>query len=187
MARPDWAEIEPEVWSGSKVFVDSFVGAKAESGDLIDSKCEVKDELGAFIGKKDHLESNQRTAFKSLGLAIEDLVAAKMAMKKAGKASPQWPFEFWPSSKVSEVAKISSKIVKAKSEARNSVTNLNVKTILVDSTVMVTEMRTSSCNLALLYKAHTGELKAILDINPIKDMDCGQRNGFYVEAYLSIQ
>ena len=42
---------EPQVWKESKVFVDSFAGAKTESGDLIQSNCDVEDELGGFINK----------------------------------------------------------------------------------------------------------------------------------------
>ena len=53
--RPDWAEIEPQVWKESKVFVDSFAGAKTESGDLIQSNCDVEDELGGFINKGRYL------------------------------------------------------------------------------------------------------------------------------------
>ena len=49
--RPDWAETEPSIWKDSLVFVDSFAGAKAEAGDLIQSKCDVEDELGSFINK----------------------------------------------------------------------------------------------------------------------------------------
>ena len=50
-ARPDWAETEPAIWKDSLVFVDSFAGAKAEAGDLIQSKCDVEDDLGSFINK----------------------------------------------------------------------------------------------------------------------------------------
>ena len=49
--RPDWAEIEPKIWKESLVYVDSFAGAKTEAGDLIQSNCEVTDELGGFIKK----------------------------------------------------------------------------------------------------------------------------------------
>ena len=49
--RPDWAETDPEIWKESLVFVDSFAGAKTEAGDLIQSKCNVENELGAFINK----------------------------------------------------------------------------------------------------------------------------------------
>ena len=47
--------------------------------------------------------SNQRTAFKSLGLAIEDFVAAKMACEAIKTSSP-WPVEFIESQKVKEMA-----------------------------------------------------------------------------------
>ena len=51
--RPDWAETEPQIWKESIVYVDSFAGANAEAGDLIQSECEVEDELGAFINQGD--------------------------------------------------------------------------------------------------------------------------------------
>ena len=49
--RPDWAEIEPKIWKESLVYVDSFAGAKTEAGDLIQSNCDIADELGGFIKK----------------------------------------------------------------------------------------------------------------------------------------
>ena len=55
------------------------------------------------IGVNHSEVSNQRTAFKSLGLAIEDFVAAKMAYEAIKTSSP-WPVEFIESQKVKEMA-----------------------------------------------------------------------------------
>ena len=40
--RPEWSEIDPDIWNTSQVYVDSFSGALAESGDLIESKAPIK-------------------------------------------------------------------------------------------------------------------------------------------------
>ena len=40
--RPEWSEIDPDIWNNSQVYVDSYSGAMAESGDLIESKASIK-------------------------------------------------------------------------------------------------------------------------------------------------
>lgn len=191
-ARPDMAEIDPKVWNDSVVFVDSFSGAKAESGDIRDSKCDIKDELGAFIGKKGKgHKGDKRTAFKSLGLAIQDLVAAKMAFEKFnqnGGEGGKWPVEFMGADKVAEklkALKLGAEI-KENVVAVAKVTNLDTKAILINSEVLVCEMETNSVKLALLYKAKTGELKAIIESQPLEKLTQGQKNHFYIDAFKSV-
>ena len=167
--RPDWAEIDSEIWNESLVFVDSYAGAKAESGDLILSNCSIQDELGNFIHENEKIDSNKRTAFKSLGLAIEDLVAAKMAMENIKKSS-NWPIDFVQSE---EVEKLKEKCGKSKfhktAEVSNAVRNLKCSAFLLTSDLMVCEMKTSFISLALIYKAKTGQLQAILNIKDLQD------------------
>lgn len=77
-ARPTMSEIDPEIWRSSKVIVDSKDGALKESGDIINSNCSLHAELGEVINKSDQFMNRNVTIYKSLGLAIQDLVAAKM-------------------------------------------------------------------------------------------------------------
>ena len=180
--RQDWCEMDPVVWNESLVFVDSFAGAKAEAGDLINAKCPVEGELGAFISEKNRIESaaaghHQRTAFKSLGLAIEDLVAGKMAFEnQANKTNSRWPVDFIDKEKVMVMMnKYSTRAVTPPREkvekVENQVTHLDCKAILINSEVMVCELISKKSKLALLYKAKTGQLKAIVDIEPLINLD----------------
>ena len=165
--RPNWAEIEPEVWNASRVYVDSFAGAKAEAGDLIFSQCPIENELGTFISQGNELKTNQRTAFKSLGLAIEDLVAAKMTFENC-KVSSDWPIKFESADAIGQ-KKVTGKVMEKKVEVEAEVTNLKCNAFLLCNELMICEMKTSSESLALLYKAKTGELKAILDISKVEN------------------
>ena len=75
--RPDWSELDDEAMS-NVVFVDSREGAMKESGDVILSGAKIYAELGeAFAGKLPP-RANERTIFKSLGMAVEDIAAAKL-------------------------------------------------------------------------------------------------------------
>ena len=124
--------------------------------------------------------SNQRTAFKSLGLAIEDFVAAKMTYDNIKTSSP-WPVEFIEADKVKEMTvNPTYKIAKTVSQASNKVTNLSCEAFLLEGLkVVVCELKTNSTSLALVYKAKTGELMTILDINKLQDLSTEVKNGFY--------
>ena len=66
------------------------------------------------------------------------------------------------------------------SKASNKVTNLSCEAFLLeDLQVMVCELKTNSTCLALIYKAATGELEAILDINDCQDLPDEVRYGIY--------
>ena len=60
--------------------MDSYAGASVESGDIIRSNCSIKAELGEVIaGEKAGRENKDSiTIYKSLGLAVQDLAAAKL-------------------------------------------------------------------------------------------------------------
>ena len=164
--RPDWAEIDPNIWNNSKIYVDSYAGAMAESGDLLDSKAKIEMELGAFICQEKPQNGTQRTIFKSLGLAVEDLVAAKMTFEQVGSNSEKVPFEVLDKdqtkAKIAEVT--SQKFVKPLRIVSNKVTNFECEAMLVNYDIMVCELKTNSTNLALIYKAKTGQLVKILDL-----------------------
>jgi ornithine cyclodeaminase/alanine dehydrogenase-like protein (mu-crystallin family) len=78
--RPDWRELDDEAMSNI-VFVDSREGAMKESGDVILARAKIYAELGeVFAGKIDN-RANETTIFKSLGMAVEDIVAAMLVYR----------------------------------------------------------------------------------------------------------
>src|SRR6516164_784464 len=63
------------------VIVDSREAAEVESGDIFLAKAKVYAELGEIVaGKVAKLEAN-RTVFKSVGLAVEDLASARLVLE----------------------------------------------------------------------------------------------------------
>ena len=75
--RPDWRELDDEAMS-NVVFVDSREGAMKESGDVILSDAKIYAELGEALAGKVPSRANETTIFKSLGMAVEDIAAAKL-------------------------------------------------------------------------------------------------------------
>ena len=82
--------------------------------------CPIENELGAFISQGNELKTNQRTAFKSLGLAIEDLVAAKMSFENC-KVSSDWPIKFESADAIGQ-KKVTEKVMEKKAEVEAEVT-----------------------------------------------------------------
>ncbi len=83
--RPDWRELDDEAM-GTTVLVDSRVAAAQESGDVILSNAPIYAEIGELFGNT--VASPPRSAttvFKSLGLAVEDLAAAKLVYDACGE------------------------------------------------------------------------------------------------------
>lgn len=90
--RPTHREIDPALVARACLVVDSKVAALQESGDVVEAIREgrfgenhIHAELGQVVsgqapGRSGPLEI---TLFKSLGLAIEDLVAANLAYRRA--------------------------------------------------------------------------------------------------------
>lgn len=99
---PDYRELDEVVIKRSKVVVDSMEAATKEAGDLlipmasgIIPKDHIYAELGELVvGKKPgRVRSEEITLFKSQGLAIEDVVTAKLVYERAksrgiGKEQP---------------------------------------------------------------------------------------------------
>jgi ornithine cyclodeaminase/alanine dehydrogenase-like protein (mu-crystallin family) len=76
--RPDWRELDDDAMSNT-LLVDSRAAASQESGDVIGSKATVYAELGELCAKTTPAPPRTATTvFKSLGLAVEDLAAAKL-------------------------------------------------------------------------------------------------------------
>jgi ornithine cyclodeaminase/alanine dehydrogenase-like protein (mu-crystallin family) len=83
--RPDWRELDDAVFRRARLYVDSREAAPRESGDVIGSGAAIFAELGEVVagtrpGRQSH---DEITLFKSLGLAVEDVVAADLVYRKA--------------------------------------------------------------------------------------------------------
>ena len=86
-AQPQWRELDDAFVQRARVFVDSRAGAEIESGDVraagrIDAEIgEVV--LGTHSGRQGR---DEVTWFKSLGMAVEDIVAAGLVLRAMGRA-----------------------------------------------------------------------------------------------------
>jgi thiomorpholine-carboxylate dehydrogenase len=76
--RPAWRELDDAAMANVLV-VDSREAALRESGDVILSGAAIAAEAGELFAGKRTIAASQTTVFKSLGLAVEDLAAAKLA------------------------------------------------------------------------------------------------------------
>src|SRR5207253_10987261 len=81
--RPDWRELDDDAMRNSVVFVDSREAAMKESGDVILSGAKIYAELGEAFADKVPSRANEITIFKSLGMAVEDIVAALLVYRSA--------------------------------------------------------------------------------------------------------
>jgi alanine dehydrogenase len=79
---PEMLEVDAEAVKGSSVFVDDLHACKVEAGDLIQATQHgwswenVKGDLAKVVSEK--TEQSNVSLFKSVGLALEDLVVAKL-------------------------------------------------------------------------------------------------------------
>jgi thiomorpholine-carboxylate dehydrogenase len=78
-------ELDDEAIQGT-VVVDSRAAAAQESGDIIHSGAPVYAELGELLADTRPIPTNSnRTIFKSLGLAVEDVAAARLVWDRYGQ------------------------------------------------------------------------------------------------------
>ena len=77
--RPDWRELDDESLRRARIYVESRDAATKESGDVI-AAGKIFAELGEVIaGSKPGRQSNDEiTLYKSVGVAVEDIVAADL-------------------------------------------------------------------------------------------------------------
>jgi ornithine cyclodeaminase/alanine dehydrogenase-like protein (mu-crystallin family) len=82
--RPDWRELDDEAVRHARIYVDSAEAAPKESGDVLAAPDRVVGEIGAVAaGTVTGRElPDEITIFKSLGLAVEDVVAADLVYRK---------------------------------------------------------------------------------------------------------
>jgi len=88
---PDMRELDAATVARSRVFVDSRASAETEAGDLILAMREgaigpghIVAELGEVVaGTAGRRSDEEITLFKSLGLAVEDVATARLAVARA--------------------------------------------------------------------------------------------------------
>jgi ornithine cyclodeaminase/alanine dehydrogenase-like protein (mu-crystallin family) len=82
--RPTWRELDDDVMTAGVLVVDSREAALKESGDVILSKAPIYAEVGEiFAGLKPEPPSGGAIVFKSVGLAVEDIAAARLVYEVA--------------------------------------------------------------------------------------------------------
>ena len=75
---PSWRELDDEAMRGSVLIVDSRAAAERESGDVILSRAQIFAEAGELFAGTRTVAREATTVFKSLGLAVEDIAAARL-------------------------------------------------------------------------------------------------------------
>lgn len=87
--RPTWRELDDEVMR-HPIVVDQREAAMSESGDLILSRAGIHAELGEVLsGQVPAPAPGQTVVFKSLGLALEDAVAASLVLAPTEQGAAQ--------------------------------------------------------------------------------------------------
>src|SRR6266508_2348870 len=79
--RPAWRELDDDLVTTARVFVDSREAALRESGDVIAARSEVT-EIGAVVAgvAAGRRNAEEITLFKSVGVAVEDVAAAALVL-----------------------------------------------------------------------------------------------------------
>ena len=88
--RPTWRELDNEAMTSGALVVDSREAVLKESGDVILSKAPIYAEVGEiFAGTKQKPPSGCTTVFKSVGIAVEDIAAAKLVYQATTRQRDQ--------------------------------------------------------------------------------------------------
>lgn len=80
--RPEWRELDDDVLSKAKLFVESREAASRESGDVIAART-IFAEIGEVIAgtSPGRQSAGELTLFKSVGVAAEDLASAELVYR----------------------------------------------------------------------------------------------------------
>ena len=90
--RPTMQEIPPATVQRARVFVDSRAAALSEAGDLVQpleagliTVAHILGEIGEVVSGNlaGRLSDGERTLFKSVGMAVQDAIAATVALARA--------------------------------------------------------------------------------------------------------
>jgi alanine dehydrogenase len=87
--RPDWRELDDPLVRRARVWVDSREAALVESGDVIAAGTRLVGEIGAVAGGTlgGRASAEEVTIFKSVGVAVEDVVSADLVWRRLGASS----------------------------------------------------------------------------------------------------
>jgi len=81
--RPDWRELDDETLRRARLYVDSRAAATQEAGDVIAAGAPFA-ELGEVVaGTRPGRQADEITLLKSVGVAVEDVVAAELVYRRA--------------------------------------------------------------------------------------------------------
>jgi len=83
---PQAREMDDQAMTSAAIIVESREAALHESGEIIQSGATIYAELGEILASKKPKPQGGTTIFKSLGVAVEDIAAAKLAYEKASAA-----------------------------------------------------------------------------------------------------
>lgn len=80
--RPNWRELDDDLVTTARIFVDSREAALRESGDVIAARSDVT-EIGAVVAgtAPGRRSAEELTLFKSVGVAVEDVTAAALVLR----------------------------------------------------------------------------------------------------------
>jgi alanine dehydrogenase len=86
--RPTWRELDDDALGKAKLYVESREAATLESGDVIASG-RIFAEIGEVVmGTKPGRQSaDEITLYKSVGVAVQDVVSAELVYRKARQAA----------------------------------------------------------------------------------------------------
>jgi ornithine cyclodeaminase/alanine dehydrogenase-like protein (mu-crystallin family) len=84
--RPTWRELDDAVLRAARIYVESREAATRESGDII-AAGRVDAEIGQVVSgaMRGRESAGELTLFKSVGVAVEDVVTADLVYRKARK------------------------------------------------------------------------------------------------------
>jgi thiomorpholine-carboxylate dehydrogenase len=80
--RPNWRELDDAAMANALV-VDSRAAVMRESGDVILSNAHISAEIGEIVAGTASVPTAATTIFKSVGIAIEDIAAARLVYELA--------------------------------------------------------------------------------------------------------
>jgi len=85
--RPTWRELDDDVVRKARLYVESREAATRESGDVI-AAGQIFAEIGEVVagGKPGRQSADEITLFKSVGVAVEDVVSADLVYRRAVQA-----------------------------------------------------------------------------------------------------
>ncbi len=90
--RPDQREMDPALTARGRLYVDSRAAALVEAGDVVMNIAEgrftaahIRGEIGEVVLERvqGRASGEDVTVFKSLGMAVEDVAAADLVLRRA--------------------------------------------------------------------------------------------------------